>query len=139
MKRNRERFPDDFMFQVTASEDGDLKCQSGTSSGPGGRRRSLPYAFTEHGVVMLSSVLNSPRAVAVNIEVVRVFVRLRHVLAVNADLARQLDDLERKVGARFVEHEKQIRVVFEAVRQLMVENDEDEPPRKVGFEVARHR
>jgi hypothetical protein len=130
VKRNHTRFPEDFMFQLTVAEVANLKCQTGTSSGHGGRRRSRPYAFTEHGVVMLSSVLNSPRAVAVNIEVVRVFVRLRQVLAANADLAHRLDELERKVGARFGEHEKQLRVVFEAVRQLMTE--EDEPGHKAG-------
>jgi len=134
VKRNHTRFPDDFMFSLTAVEADNLKCQTGTSSGHGGRRRSRPYAFTEHGVVMLSSVLNSPRAVAVNIEVVRVFVRLRQVLAANADLAQRLDELERKVGARFAEHEKQLRVVFEAVRQLMVE-DPAPAPSRIGFNV----
>ncbi len=134
VKRNRTRFPDDFMFQLTTEEDANLKCQSGISNAHGGRRRSRPYAFTEHGVVMLSSVLSSPRAVAVNIEVVRVFVRLRQVLAANADLARRLDELERKIGARFSEHDKQLRVVFEAVRQLMTEQDgPDIKAKRIGF------
>jgi hypothetical protein len=136
VKRNRARFPADFMFQLTVEEEGVLKCQSGISRSHGGRRRSRPFAFTEHGVVMLSSVLNSPRAVAVNIEVVRVFVRLRQVLATHPDLARKLDELERRVGARFAEQEKQLRVVFEAVRQLMVEETESDEKPKIGFETS---
>ncbi len=135
VKRNRDRFPADFMFRLTEDEHASLRSQIETSKGRGGRRYP-PYAFTEHGVVMLANLLNSARAVAVSIEVVRVFVRLRQALAANIDLARQLDELERKVGARFAEHEKQLRVVFEAVRQLMVEDD-DLPARKVGFEVGR--
>ncbi len=137
VKRNLDRFPADFMFRLTAEEHEALRFQIETSKGRGGRRY-LPYVFTEHGVVMLANVLNSARAVAVSIEVVRVFVRLRQALAANADLARQLDDLERKVGARFTEHEKQLRVVFEAVRQLMIEDD-DRPPARVGFDVSRQR
>ncbi len=134
VKRNLIRFPDDFMFRLSAKEVVALRSQSVTSNDRGGRRYP-PYAFTEHGVVMLANLLNSPRAVAVSIEVVRVFVRLRQALAANIDLARQLDELERKVGARFAEHEKQLRVVFEAVRQLMADGD-DVPPAKVGFEVG---
>ncbi len=137
VKRNQRRFPADFMFRLTAEEAVALRSQTVTSK-PRGGRRHMPYVFTEHGVVMLANVLNSARAVAVSIEVVRVFVRLRQVLAANTDLARQLDELERKVGARFNEHEKQLRIVFEAVRQLMLDDD-DRPPAKVGFEVSRHR
>jgi hypothetical protein len=86
VKRDKSRFPHDFMFQLTLEEAENLKCQIGISSGHGGRRRSCPFAFTEHGVVMLSSVVNSTRAVEVNIEVMRVFVRLRHAVMVNAEL-----------------------------------------------------
>jgi len=123
------------MFRLTADETAALRFQSGTAKGGRGGRRTLPYMFSEHGVVMLSSVLSSPRAVAVSIEVVRVFVRLRQVLAANADLASRLDDLERKVGARFAEHEKQLRVVFEAVRQRMVDDDQSPAPSRSGFNV----
>ena len=94
VKRNRERFPKDFMFQLTNQELAILKSQFVTSSWGG--RRTAPYAFTEQGVAMLSSVLNSPRAIAVNIEIMRTFVRLRQMLASNADLAKKLEELERK-------------------------------------------
>src|SRR5213079_1986973 len=93
--RNRDRFPGDFMFHLTRQEFMALRYQFGTSKGRGGRRH-LPYAFTEQGVAMLSSVLRSPRAVRVNIEIMRAFVRLRQWLASNAELAKRLDDLEKK-------------------------------------------
>ncbi len=142
VKRNLDRFPDDFMFQLTPGEDADLKSQSGTSSGHGGRRRSHPHAFTEHGVAMLASVLSSPRAIEVNIEIVRVFVRLRHILAANADLAHKLDGLEAKLikqEGRHEAHDEHFRMVFEAIRRLMQQDDDENPPGKIGFEVSRHR
>lgn len=114
VKRNIRRFPKDFMFQLTRDEHANLKSQSVTSSW-GGARRAAPYAFTEQGVAMLSSVLNSKRAVAVNIEIMRAFVRLRQMLATHADLARKLNALERKYDSQF-------KVIFDAIRQLM------EPP-----------
>src|SRR6185369_15547012 len=96
------RFPDDFMFQLNEEELGILKCQFGISSSDwGGRRRSRPFAFTEQGVAMLSSVLRSPRAVEVNIAIMRAFVRLRQLLASHADLARKLDKLEKKYDDQF--------------------------------------
>jgi hypothetical protein len=129
VKRNTERFPDDFMFQLTREELTNLKSQIVTSSW-GGARRALPYAFTEQGVAMLSSVLRSPRAVRVNIDIMRAFVRLRQLLSTHADLARKLAELERKYDSQF-------RVVFEAIRELMTE---PEPPRKqVGFHVKERR
>ena len=100
VKRNRERFPSDFMFQLSAEEFDCLKSQIVTSSW-GGLRRARPYAFTEQGVAMLSSVLRSRRAVRVNIEIMRAFVRLKQVLATHADLARKLEELERKYDAQF--------------------------------------
>ena len=111
VKRNIERFPEDFMFQLTEDEHRILKSQIVTSSW-GGARRALPYAFTEQGVAMLSSVLRSKRAVQVNVEVMRTFVRLRRILAENAGLARRLDELEKKYGVQF-------KAVFDAIRQLM--------------------
>jgi hypothetical protein len=96
VKRNLERFPADFMFQLNPGEFGSLKSQIVTSSW-GGLRRAAPYAFTEQGVAMLSSVLHSKRAVQVNIEIMRAFVRLRQMLASHADLARKLDTLEKEV------------------------------------------
>jgi hypothetical protein len=100
------------MFQLTADEAEVLRCQIGTSKKGRGGRRYLPYVFTEQGVAMLSTVLNSERAVLVNIEIMRTFVKLRQMLASNADLSRRLDELESK-------YDKQFSVVFEAIRQLM--------------------
>lgn len=128
VKRNRERFPPDFMFQLNASELTNLKSQIVTSSW-GGARRARPYAFTEQGVAMLSSVLRSPRAVRVNIEIMRAFVRLRRMLASHKELAARLDELEKKYDAQF-------RAVFDAIRELM-----EPPPRppkpRIGFHPAR--
>jgi ORF6N domain-containing protein len=112
VKRNLQRFPSDFMFQLTAEEAENLRCQIGTSSLRHGGRRYLPYVFTEQGVAMLSTVLNSERAILVNIEIMRAFVKLRQMLASNAELSRRLDELESK-------YDKQFRVVFDAIRQLM--------------------
>ena len=124
VKRNIERFPDDFMFQLSSAEFADLKSQIVTSSW-GGLRRAAPYAFTEQGVAMLSSVLRSERAVHVNIEIMRAFVRLRRMLASNADLARKLAALERKYDAQF-------KVVFDAIRELMSPT-EPKKKRRIGF------
>jgi hypothetical protein len=122
VKRNRTRFPDDFMFQLTPDEWRILKSQSVISSWGG--MRALPYAFTEQGVAMLSSVLRSPRAVQVNVEIMRAFVRLRRILAENAGLAQRLDELEKKYDVQF-------RVVFDTIRQLM---QPPEPKKKrIGF------
>jgi hypothetical protein len=112
VKRNLARFPSDFMFQLTSKEAETLRFQFGTSKTGLGGRRYLPYVFTEQGVAMLSSVLNSERAVLVNIEIMRAFVNLRRMLASNADLARKLNDLEAK-------YDRQFRVVFDAIRELM--------------------
>ena len=127
VRRNRTRFPADFMFQLTNDEAANLKSQSVTSSRAGhGGTRHAPYAFTEQGVAMLSSVLRSPRAIAVNIEIMRAFVRLRQLLATHADLARKLTELEQKYDATF-------RVVFEAIRQLMEPVEEDGSRPEIGF------
>jgi len=111
VKRNVERFPADFMFQLSDQEFGNLKSQFVTSSW-GGIRRATPYAFTEQGVAMLSGILNSPRAIKVNIEIMRAFVRLRGFLASNKELTGKLAGLEKKYDAQF-------KVVFDAIRQLM--------------------
>ena len=112
VKRNRARFPPDFMFQIDAREAAALRSQIVTAKPGRGGRRSLPYAFTEQGVAMLSSVLRSPRAIRVNIEIMRAFVQIRRVLGAHQELSRRLVALERKYDGRF-------RVVFEAIRQLM--------------------
>lgn len=122
VSRNSERFPGDFMFQLTPEEFKNLKFQIGTSRWGGTRK--LPHAFTEQGVAMLSSVLKSKRAVHVNIEIMRVFVKLRQLLLTHADLARKLNALEKKYDAQF-------RVVFDAIRELMT--PVEKPKRKIGF------
>ena len=124
VKRNLKRFPVDFMFQLTTKEGASLRCQIGTSNAGRGGRRYLPYVFTEQGVAMLSSVLKSERAVMVNVEVMRAFVRLRQMLASNADLARKLHELESK-------YDRQFRVVFDAIRQLMIPPQSKTKP--IGF------
>lgn len=124
VKRNIDRFPPDFMFQLSPEEFEHLRRQFGTSSEWGGRRYP-PYAFTEQGVAMLSGVLNSPRAVQVNIAIMRTFVRLRRILAAQADLAEKLNALEKK-------YDRQFKIVFDAIRELMTPKT---PPkhRQIGF------
>ena len=133
VKRNSERFPEDFMFQLTDGEFADLKSQIVISSW-GGSRRAKPYAFTEQGIAMLSSVLNSKRAIQVNIQIIRVFTRLRQILSSTKDLRRELDELKRETDERF-------RIVFETLDQLLTR--EERPRRKIGFTVkekaARYR
>jgi len=123
VKRNIERFPPDFMFQLSKVEFENLKSQIVTSNW-GGLRRAAPYAFTEQGVAMLSSVLNSRRAVQVNIEIMRAFVRLREIMSTHKDLVRRLNEMEKKYDAQF-------RVVFDAIRELMAPPDPKK--RKIGF------
>lgn len=129
-KRNRQRFPDDFVYQIDTQDVAHLICQNGISKmGRGGRRKPV-LAFTQEGVAMLSSVLQSERAVRVNIEIMRAFVRLRSLLAAHAELSRRLDELEQR-------YDEQFRTVFEAIRELMAPPD---PPRKqIGFQVRERR
>jgi hypothetical protein len=148
VKRNVTRFPSDFAFRLTPEEAADLKSQSATSSGHGGRRRSLPMAFTEQGVAMLSSVLGSERAIAVNIEIMRAFVRLRHILAEHADLAQRLAALESALAQRCAaveastqqtaqaldEQAQHIQVIFEALQRLMATDDTVDG--RVGFDLG---
>jgi len=123
VKRNLQRFPADFMFQLTKDEYANLKSQFVTSSW-GGARRATPYAFTEQGVAMLSGVLHSKRAVQVNIAIMRAFVKLRELLASHHNFSRRLDEMEKKYDAQF-------RVVFDAIRQMM--SPPAKPSRKIGF------
>ena len=125
VKRNLERFPPDFMFQLTREEQRRLTFQSGISSSRHGGRRTPPYAFTEEGIAMLSSVLHSHRAVLVSVAIMRAFVSLRQILSTHKDLARKLEELEKKYDSQF-------RVVFDAIRQLMAEPQEPARPR-IGF------
>jgi hypothetical protein len=136
VKRNLERFPDDFIFQLTWKELENLKYQFGTSSFHGGKRK-LPYAFTENGAIMAANVLNSPEAVRMSVFVVRAFVQMRDLLGGTKELARQLADLEKKLTARLDVHES---VIVDVLRRVMEILDPPplppEPPRRrIGFHV----
>lgn len=129
VKRNKNRFPEDFMFQITTEEHEILRFQTGTSkleekTDPRGGRRNLPLVFTEQGVAMLSSVLRSERAVSVNIEIMRTFVKLKELLLTNKELAQKLGLLEKKYDTQF-------KVVFDAIRELML--PPDPPRRRIGI------
>ncbi len=126
VRRNTDRFSHDFMFELTSKEYEILRSQFGTLSW-GEHTKYLPYVFTEQGVAMLSSVLHSKRAVQVNIEIMRAFVRLREMLGTHKDLARKLEDLEKK-------YDEQFAVVFRAIRELMTP-PEPPPKRRIGFGV----
>jgi len=128
--RNAARFPRDFAFRLSAREAAGLTSQIVTARSHGGRRNA-PWAFTEQGVAMLSSVLRSPRAVAVNVAIMRAFVHLREMLSAHAELARRLDELEARTDGRFAQ-------VFGAIRRLMAPPpDGDEPRRRIGFVAQR--
>jgi len=127
VKRNSERFPDDFMVQLTKEEFENLKYHFGTSRWGG--RRYLPYTFTENGVAMLSSVLNSPKAIQVNIQIMRTFTKLREMMSSHKELSRKLSELEKKYDGQF-------QIVFEAIRQMI--DVEEKPKKKIGF-MAKER
>jgi hypothetical protein len=129
VKRNLDRFPADFMFQLTTEEVENLRFQFGTSSFGHGGRRYAPYVFTEQGVAMLSSVLKSRQAVRVNIAIMRAFVRLRETLSLHKELAHKLAELERKIES----HDESISSLFEAMRQLMT--PPEKPEKEIGFHV----
>jgi len=127
VRRNIDRFPEDFMFQLTKEELRNLICQIGISSWGGTRK--LPYAFTEQGVAMLSGVLHSKRAVQVNIQIMRAFIQLKRMLLTNADLRRKIEETERK-------YDKQFAIVFQAIKQLL----EPAPAKEkkiIGFQVQK--
>ena len=127
VKRNINRFPEDFMFKLTKEEFQGLRFQPGISRWGG--RRYLPYVFTEQGVAMLSSVLNSERAVQVNIAIMRAFVKLREILLTHKDLADKIEELEKK----YAENSQQIREIFEIIKQML--NPPPEPPKpRIGFD-----
>jgi len=132
VKRNIDRFPSDFMFQLGKEEFASLRSQIGTSNRRSGRgsRRYPPYALTQEGVAMLSSVLNSLRAIQVNIEIMRTFVNLRKILSSHAELAHKLEALEKK-------YDPQFKVVFDAIRQLMA--PKEAPKKRIGFQLKEKR
>jgi ORF6N domain len=138
IKRNLERFPVDFMFQLNADEYAALRSQFVTSNVGRGGRRYAPYAFTEQGVAMLSSVLNSPRAIAINIEIMRAFVQVRATLATHQDLAKQLAELQDKTESLAMSHDtfsrntrNQLKQVFDTLRELMTPPEPHKRP--IGF------
>jgi hypothetical protein len=138
VRRNRKRFPADFVFQLTKEEHEDLRCQIGISNSRGGRRY-LPYAFTEHGAIMAANVLNSPEAVRMSVFVVRAFVQMRDLLGSTKELAKQLADLEKKLTSRLDGHES---AIVEVLQRLMNILDPPPPPpepespkRRIGFHV----
>ena len=129
VRRNRTRFTADFMFQLSSEDWDSLRSHFATlKAGRGQHRKYLPYAFTEHGAIMAATILNTPRATDVSVYVVRAFVRLREVLGAHKELARRLDQLERKLGT----HDQAIAGILEAIRQMMAP---PEPPKKrrIGF------
>ena len=129
VNRNQERFPADFMFQLTSTEDKALRLQIATSKKGRGGRRYLPYAFTEHGAIMAATVLNSPRAVEMSVFVVRAFVRMREMLANNRQLAAKINELDRRLET----HDTTIQDIIEAIKELMV--PEGPSKRKIGFQL----
>ena len=124
VRRNLDRFPDDFMFQLSETKEESLRSQIATSKIGRGGRRYLPYVFTEHGALMLANILNSPTAVASSIQVVRAFINLRQMLSSQAELARKLDLLERK-------YDHQFKVVFDAIRNLTLIHEQ--PRKRIGI------
>ncbi len=132
VNRNLQRFPKDFMFQLNVEEADSLRFQIGISKKGRGGRRYLPYVFTQEGVAMLSSVLNSERAIQVNIQIMRAFVKLRELMISHKDLGRKLEDLERK----FKEHDVSILMIFKAIKELIQKPMEPEKPKVgIGFHV----
>lgn len=127
VKRNRTRFPADFMFQLTKDEFADMRSHIVTSKDGRGGRRYMPYVFTEEGVAMLSSVLRSQRAIHANIAIMRAFVRLREITSAHKELAMKLRELEQRIGT----HDGHLRTIFETLRQLM--QPPAKPKRRIGF------
>lgn len=127
VKRNKERFPGDFMFQLSSKEMEDLRSQNAPSKGARGGRRYRPYAFTEHGAIMAASVLNTPRAVEVSVYVVRAFIKLRETISTHKELARKFAELEKRTET----HDEDISALFEAIRQLM--EPPEKPAKRIGF------
>jgi ORF6N domain len=132
VRRNRRRFPEDFMIQLTAAEWSALRSQTVTlKGGRGQHRKYLPYAFTEQGVAMLSSVLNSARAITVNIQIMRAFVRMRELLGSHKELAQKLDQLESRLDKKLAKHDEAIAAILSAIRELM--NPPPPKRRSIGF------
>jgi hypothetical protein len=148
VKRNIDRFPEDFMFELTVQEFNDFKSQSVNSNGQalrsqivtlkkgrGQHSKYLPFAFTEQGVAMLSGVLKSKRAIEVNIAVMRTFVQIRKLLQGNKELVQKIKELEKVTNDRFEKHDEKFRLIFEAIKQLIIQ--EKEPRKPIGFKTVK--
>jgi hypothetical protein len=133
VRRNLNRFPPDFLFELTKEEDAHLREQFGASNIGRGGARYLPFAFTEQGVAMLSGILNSERAISVNIAIMRTFVQMRKLMFSNAELSQRVGDLERLMNEHLDDYSEDIKDIYEALRQLMRDQDEEEPRRPIGF------
>ena len=134
VKRNRNRFPEDFMFQLTRDEVASLTSQFAMSKSGRGGRRTLPYAFTEHGTVMAANILRSPNAIQMSVFVVRAFIRMRQMLIEQRGLARKLAELEEELTARLDVHETAINEILGQIKRLLSSPPEPEPPKKrIGF------
>jgi phage regulator Rha-like protein len=138
VRRNIERFPADFMFRLTRPKYNSLRCQFGTLE-KGAHTKYLPYVFTEHGVAMLSSILNSPKAVQINIQIIRAFIRIRKLLLTHKDLQKRINDLEEKLAKKMEEkfgvYDKQFQIVFQAFEEikLLLAQPVEKLKRKIGF------
>lgn len=134
VRRNPERFPEDFMFKLNREEYSLLRSQSGTlEKGKGKYSKYLPYVFTEQGVAMLSSVLNSKRAIEVNVSIMRTFVKIRSLVYSNMELKEKLKELERITNERFKENDKKIKLIFDTIKSLIIQ--ESKPKREIGFQL----
>ena len=130
IKRNIESFPDDFMFELTQSEYDVLRSQIGTLK-RGQHSKYLPMAFTEHGVLMLSSVLNSKQAIAVNIQIMRIFTGIRQMLADNTELRLEIEKIKKKVD----NHDKNMEIVFQYLDELLEKNEKTKPRKQIGYKI----
>jgi hypothetical protein len=134
VKRNRNRFPEDFMFRLTGDEVARLTSQFAMSKSRRGGRRTLPYAFTEHGTVMAANILRSPKAIQMSVFVVRAFIRMRQMLIEQRGLARKLSELGKELTARLDVHETAINEIFTQIKRLLSPTSEPETPKKrIGF------
>jgi phage regulator Rha-like protein len=133
VKRNIDRFPEDFMFQLNRNEAISLRFQFGTLK-RGQHAKYLPYAFTEQGVAMLSGVLQSKTAAQVNIAIMRAFVKLREIISTHKELAQQLVRLENKIAKKFAKHDEEIQTLFNVIKELM--SPPDKPKRQIGFHTS---
>jgi hypothetical protein len=133
VSRNADRFPEDFMFQLNEKEWENLKSQNGTTSWGG--RRKLPYAFTEHGVLMLSSVLSSPKAIQVNIQIMRIFTRIRQILADNTELRLEIEQIKKKL----YNQNQNIELVFKYLDELLEKKENPKPRKQIGFTLPKKK